>query len=193
MIRGKKVALVAVSERFIESYHRWVNDPDVIDMLGFPDFHLPMEKERKWLEGQQDMARDERSFTILTKKGKAIGNVGLMNIDRVSRSAVLGIMIGEKEYWDRGYGTDAINTALKVAFEDMGLRRVSLIAIDLNERALACYRKCGFVTEGRDREAKFHRGEYRDFVRMGLLRSEWESRDQRKRVRSKASSAKKNK
>ena len=193
MIRGEKIDLVAPSERFIESYHRWVNDCDVVDMMGFPDFHFPMEKERKWVESQQDMARDERSFTILTKGGKAIGNLGLMNIDRVSRSAIFGIMIGEKDYWDRGFGTDAINTVLKVAFEEMGLRRISLIAIDTNERAIACYRKCGFVTEGRDREAKFHRGEYRDFVRMGLLRSEWESKVQPKKVRPKASSAKKDK
>ena len=193
MIRGEKVDLVATSERYIESYHRWVNDPNVVDMLGFPDFHFPMEKERKWVESQQDMSRDERSFTILTKKGKAIGNLGLMNIDRVSRSAVFGIVIGEKEYWDRGYGTDAINTVLKLAFDEMHLRRISLIAIDSNERALACYRKCGFIMEGRDREAKFHRGEYRDFVRMGLLRKEWERKTGHKGVRSKRSAAKKNK
>lgn len=193
MIRGKKVDLVAASECYIDSYHRWVNDEDVVDMMGFPDYHLPMEKERKWAELQQDMTRDERSFTILTKKGKAIGNLGLMCIDGVSRSAIFGIMIGEKDYWDRGYGTDAIDTALKVAFEEMGLRRISLTAIDMNDRALACYEKCGFVTEGRDREAKFHKGEYRDFVRMSILKREWESRRTRKGKRAKAALSAKNK
>lgn len=193
MIRGKKVDLVAVSERYIDSYHRWINDPDVVDMLGFSDFHISMEKEKKWVESQQDMNRDERGFTILTKKGKAIGNVSLMGIDRVSRSAILGIVIGEKDYWNRGYGADAINTVLEVAFGDMGLRRVSLTVIDSNEQAVACYRKCGFVDEGRDREAKFYRGEYRDFVRMGILKKEWLSRQRTNRTRSKAPARKKNK
>jgi ribosomal-protein-alanine N-acetyltransferase len=193
MIRGKKVDLVAVSELYVESYHRWINDPEVVDMLGFSDFHIPMEKEKKWVESQQDMSRDERGFTILTKKGKAIGNVSLMEIDRVSRSAILGIVIGEKDYWNRGYGTDAINTALAVAFEDLGLRRVSLTAIDSNEQAVACYRKCGFVDEGRDREAKFYQGEYRDFVRMSILKKEWLSRHGASGMRPKAPARKKNK
>ncbi|UCE92221.1 MAG: GNAT family N-acetyltransferase [Methanobacteriota archaeon] len=193
MIRGEKVDLVAPSERYIDSYHRWVNDPDVVDMLGFPDFHFPREREEKWIEEQQDMCRAERGFTILTRKGKAIGNIALMEIDFVSGSAILGIMIGEKDYWDRGYGADAINTALRVAFEEMGLRRVSLTAVDLNERALACYEKCGFVAEGRDREAKFHRGEYRDFVRMSILRREWTSRRKPRRKRAGRPAARKDK
>jgi RimJ/RimL family protein N-acetyltransferase len=84
-------------------------------------------------------------------------------------------MIGEKEYWSKGYGTDAIRTLMRFAFERMNLNRVELSTFDFNERAQACYRKCGFVEEGRRREDRYIDGEYHDLIVMGILRYEWEA------------------
>ena len=87
----------------------------------------------------------------------------------------MGIVIGEKEYWSKGYGTDTVRALLRFAFEQMNLNRVELGTFDFNERAQACYRKCGFVEEGRRREDRFIDGRYHDLVIMGILRREWEA------------------
>ncbi len=82
-------------------------------------------------------------------------------------------MIGDKSYWSRGYGTDAIVTLLRFGFDEVNLHRVALEVNEDNARAIACYRKCGFVEEGRLRDHRFRRGEYRDTLIMGVLAGEF--------------------
>jgi len=84
-------------------------------------------------------------------------------------------MIGDKRFWSNGYGTDAVLTILGFAFEQMNLHRVSLGVIEYNERGYTCYKKCGFVEEGRSRDATHRDGRYWDIIRMGILRSEFEA------------------
>lgn len=176
MIRGKKVDLVAVSPRYLENYQRWINDPEVTDMLGVERFPISKENEREWIDKQLQSGDSQKHFTILTKQGRPIGNTGFNSIDYKNRFAVLGIMIGEKDLWDKGYGSDAIGTLLRVAFETMGLRKVCLAVDSMNARALACYKKCGFVVEGVHRKQRFYKGEYADDLWMGILEEEWRAR-----------------
>ena len=173
MIRGTKVDLVAVSSEYTDYYSRWINDPEVTDMLGDPNIPLSKGKEREWVESVLSGKGGGRTFTILTKKGEPIGNAGFNHLDFRNSHGVLGIMIGEKRLWDKGFGTDAIRILLKFGFDELGLRKIELFLDPGNKRALACYRKCGFVEEGRARKHIFHRGEYIDDLRMGILREEW--------------------
>lgn len=176
MIRGERVDLVAVSLRYLEHYYKWINDPDVADMLGIAHFPISIDSEREWVEKQLQPELAQRHFTILTKQGRPIGNIGFNSIDYTNRSAVIGVMIGEKRLWDKGYGTDAVRTLLRFAFETMGLNKVSLKVASANARALACYKKCGFVVEGIDRKQRFYRGKYIDEIWMGILAEEWRVR-----------------
>ena len=102
-----------------------------------------------------------------------IGNVGQIGLDWKNRSAFLGIVIAEKEYWGRGYGSDAIVTLLRFAFGEMNLHRIYLSVFDTNPRAIRCYEKCGFRHEGRAREALFRDGRYHDALQMAILRQEF--------------------
>ena len=79
-------------------------------------------------------------------------------------------MIGGKDCWGRGYGTDAIRALLRFAFREMNLNRVWLTTGENNPRALACYRKCGFREEGRLRQDRYLEGRYWDTILMGILR-----------------------
>jgi RimJ/RimL family protein N-acetyltransferase len=173
MIRGTKVDLVAVSTEYIDKYGKWINDPEVTDKLGDPKIPLSKGKEREWLESVLSGQGDGHVFTILTKKGEPIGNISFNHLDFRNSHGVLGIMIGEKRLWDKGFGTDAIKTLLRFGFEELGLRKIELFLDPGNKRALACYKNCGFVEEGRARKHIFHRGEYIDDLRMGILREEW--------------------
>jgi RimJ/RimL family protein N-acetyltransferase len=179
MIRGKKVDLAAVSSEYLDHYVRWMNDPEVTDMLGDSNPPVSKDKEREWLEGVLSGKRDGHTFTILTKKGEPIGNIGFNHLDFRNGHAVLGIMIGERRVWDKGYGTDAIETLLKYGFEELGLKKIELYLNSENERALACYMKCGFVEEGRARSHIFYKGRFIDDLHMGILGEEWKRRSKK--------------
>ncbi len=176
MIRGKKVNLVAAGPEYVEFYKKWINDPVVVDMLGVRNYPISAEREREWAERQLEPTDDRRQFTILTKRGRPIGNCGFNVIDYQNRFAVLGIMIGERELWDKGYGTDALEALVRFGFETLGLHKVCLTVDSVNARALACYKKCGFVVEAVLREHRFHRGKYCDELWMGILEDEWRAR-----------------
>ena len=176
MIVGKQIRLRAIEREDIPIFVRWLNDPEVRQYL---EMYLPMSaaEEEQWFEAQ---LKDDTSriFGIETEEGRLIGNIGLHKLDWKNRNALLGIVIAEKEYWGRGYGTDAVTTLLDFAFNEMNLHRVSLSVFEFNERAVRCYEKCGFRHEGRAREALFRDGSYHDHFLMAILREEFISEDQ---------------
>jgi RimJ/RimL family protein N-acetyltransferase len=175
MIVGKKTRLRAIEREDVPTFVRWFNDPEVRQYL---EMYLPMSKaeEEEWFEAY---LKDESSriFGIESEDGVLIGNVGLDNLDWKNRNAHLGIVVAEKEYWGRGYGTDAVTTTLDFAFNEMNLHRVYLSVFEFNQRAIRCYEKCGFRHEGRAREALFRDGTYHDHLSMAILREEFVSDD----------------
>ena len=86
----------------------------------------------------------------------------IRNIDWKSRKAEFFITIGEKQFWDKGFGTDALRIVIRLAFDKMNLNRLWLTVLVDNPRAIRCYEKCGFVREGLLRQESFVDGKYRD-------------------------------
>jgi UDP-4-amino-4,6-dideoxy-N-acetyl-beta-L-altrosamine N-acetyltransferase len=173
MLKGERVTLRAIEREDIPRFLRWLNDPEVTRYLTI-FMPLSREEEERWFE-QQLGDRNRKVLAIETESGEHIGNISLEDIDWKNRRATLGIVIGEKERWGQGYGTDAIRTLLRFAFEELNLNRVQLDVFDFNERARRCYRRCGFREEGILRQAHYTEGRYHDVVRMAILRSDWES------------------
>ncbi|HUS83045.1 MAG TPA: GNAT family protein [Dehalococcoidia bacterium] len=178
MLEGELVRLRALGPDDLERCHRWMNDPEVTRFIETGRYPPSMAQEREWLDNAM---KNGASFSglilaIETKEGNVhIGNAGLHYASAEHRRANLGIVIGEKEYWSKGYGADTVRTLLRFAFEQMNLNRVELGTFDFNERAQACYRECGFVEEGRRREDRYIDGRYHDLMIMGILRREWEA------------------
>jgi RimJ/RimL family protein N-acetyltransferase len=96
-----------------------------------------------------------------------------MNLKNRHGNFELGIMIGDRDYWGRGYGRETIKLLLDYGFHYLGGRRIELTTHAKNERAIRCYLACGFVEEGRPRQAIWMEGEYIDLVEMSILREEW--------------------
>ena len=171
MIQGERIRLRAMEREDIPRCLKWLNDPGVTRYL---TLYLPFSQdaEEEWFERH---LRDERSrvFAIETAEGRHIGNIGLDDINWKDRHAKLGIFIGERDFWGRGYGTDAVRTVLRLAFQEMGLHRISLHVFEFNQRAKRCYEKCGFREEGCLREAHFTDGRYHDVLLMGILAREF--------------------
>lgn len=112
---------------------------------------------------------------VITVNDRVVGRCDLFHEDALARHAEVGIALlaGER---GRGYGTDALRVLVEFAFTRRNLRRLNLAALATNEAGLACYRKVGFVEEGRRREYAWVRGQYVDEVLMGLLRSDRDRR-----------------
>jgi RimJ/RimL family protein N-acetyltransferase len=111
--------------------------------------------------------------------GRYIGQVTLFDIDTAHRSARLRIGLFDRRFWARGCGREAIHRVLRDAFEDRQLHRVGLRVAAYNERAIRSYRACGFVEEGREREAIWLDGRWWDDVVMGVLAADVSGREAR--------------
>ncbi|NYT12270.1 MAG: GNAT family N-acetyltransferase [Methanomassiliicoccales archaeon] len=178
MLQGEKVRLRAPERIDIPAFLRWINDQEVTEFL---DIEPPMgmEQEEAWFESLRNS--DIEVFSIETKEGELIGNIGLMKFDWVSRKVTMGIVIGEKVHWGSGYGSDAIMTLLSYLFEELNINRVHLEVDTANQRAVHCYEKCGFVKEGILRQVRWKRGRFKDNYIMSILREEWESKHSNRR------------
>lgn len=182
IIYGKRIRLRAVEREDVAKFHEWVNDPEVTHGLSM---YLPisMQGEVDWFENLMKQDPHKRPLSIEIRKGKAwklIGNCGAFGIDVVDRSAELGIMIGDKSEWNKGYGAEAMTLLLRHGFETLNLNRIALRVYAENVRAVRSYEKAGFVLEGRMREAVYKHGKYDDVLIMSVLRSEWHSRTKEK-------------
>lgn len=177
MLEGKLVRLRALEPSDLEANYVWFNDREVTHFLAarYPISHGDEERWLARVGGEENGFANGVHLAIETKDGRHIGNVGLFEVQAENRRAELGIVIGDKSCWSNGYGTDAILTLLRFAFHQMNLNRVALGTFEFNERAIACYRKCGFVEEGRSRQVYFQDGRYWDAVPMAILRDEFEA------------------
>lgn len=114
------------------------------------------------------------NFNIIDlETNELIGSVGLDGFNYVSRSAVLGVFIGEDKYRSNGYGTEAIKLLVEYGFKYLNLHSIKLTVLDVNERAYKCYIKCGFKETGRVRDAMFLNGKYHDIIHMDILENEF--------------------
>ncbi len=175
MIEGRLVRLRAVEPEDAENAFRWMNDREVTSGL-MARYPFSMESEREWVKGAaKPLDFGNVRFAVETMDGVHIGHCGLHGGSAENRHAELGILIGEKEYWGRGFGTDVMLTLLRFSFEQMNLHKVTLGVFEFNGRGLAVYAKLGFVEEGRFREDQYQDGRYWDVVRMSILRREYDA------------------
>jgi len=176
MLKGKGILLRPVRRSDISYFLKWFNDPEVIQYLSM---YLPMTEmaEEKYIEELgTTRAETVAPFVIEIIEGdsaKPIGTIGLNRINNKDHNAMFGIAIGEKDYWSKGYGTEATLLLIDYGFEQLNLHRISSFAFSFNERSIRLHKRVGFKEEGRQREAVFKNGKYHDHVVFGILREEW--------------------
>ncbi|MFA4872310.1 MAG: GNAT family protein [Patescibacteria group bacterium] len=174
VLHGAKVILRPVVMADAERYARWLSDPAVHQFI--MRRRVTLREERQWIRNIP-LRKNDRIFAIDTLEGVHIGTVDLHVINQMDRCAVLGIFIGDKRYWNQGYGTDAMRTILRYGFQKLKLHRIELGVYAYNPRAIRVYEKLGFTHEGRQRRAIRWRNNYYDRLIMGILREEWLKRE----------------
>lgn len=170
MLAGKKTRLRALERSDIDNFMQWVNNREITQYL--LAFSVPVSRalEERWLENALYHTATDKVFAIETLDGEYLGNCGLHGIDSISRHAELGIVIGKTDYLGQGYGTDAIQTLLRLAFDSLNLEKVYLHVYGNNTRGIRCYEKCGFEIVGRLKRHRFVNGQWQDDVVMEVFR-----------------------
>jgi RimJ/RimL family protein N-acetyltransferase len=172
MIAGEHVILRAFEREDAERCYRWMNDPSIVRTLK-SRYPIAFQHEIDWLDRAMRGSGDERHFAIERKDDRAhIGNASIHEIDWVSRTAAFGLFIGEPTAWNRGFGSDAIGTLKRFAFDEMNLRKLRINVFDYNDRAKHVLEAHGFIIEGRLRREFYREGTYHDIVVFSVFRDE---------------------
>jgi RimJ/RimL family protein N-acetyltransferase len=174
VLEGDKVRLRPVEEGDLAHLVTWLSDMEVRRWLAMSEAPPPtLESEQEWYQ-QRKQDPTCVLWSIESEGGRLVGDVGLGLIDKTHRRAEVGIFIGDKSFWGRGLGADAISRVLRYAFDELGLRRVQLYVDEDNLRAIRCYKKCGFVREGLLRSYRLREGKPVNEILMAALREEFE-------------------
>lgn len=171
---GERIYLSPRGSEDYLKFTEWLNDMEVTRGLITSHMVYTANSEKQYLDS--DLDPNERAFAIIDgNNDKIIGTCGLMSIDFINRHAELGIFIGEKDYWNDGYGCEAIKLVLDFGFNILNLHNIMLKVYSYNNRAINCYKKIGFKESGRLRESKIIAGEKYDEIFMDILSTEFKS------------------
>jgi len=175
MLTGDRVRLRAIEREDLDLLAAFDNDVE-LELIAndVPPRPVSRASRRQRFDEQLKEARDVVPF-VIEAGGTAIGECSLGGFDQVARTCELGIAIGDRDYWGRGYGRDAVRVLVAYGFRSFNLHKIWLAVQAGNERAVRVYRACGFADEGRLREQWYSAGHYVDVLLMGLLRSDWEA------------------
>jgi len=175
--RGTLVRLAVESpETMAKDLSRWDHDTETHRLSASAPARLWSEK---WTKESIEKHQEANSawaypFSIRTlAEDTLIGSVSLWVDSWTHSEAWIGIVIGEREYWGKGYGSEAMCLAVRFGFTEMNLRRISLGLHEYNQRALKSYEKVGFRMEGTMRGEGLRDGQRYNGYYMGILREEW--------------------
>ena len=173
-IVGDTIYLSPRNSEDVEIFTKWLNDFHVTDGLGRSGLLVTLNGEKEYLEKIHDDDMTRYYFVIVTlEKDEMIGTISLENMNYTNRSAELGIFIGDETYRGKGIGKEAIHLILDYGFNYLNLNSIHLTVLSFNERAIACYKKCGFKEAGKLREDYYLNGKYYDKILMDILKSEF--------------------
>lgn len=180
MIEGSKIKLRDKKLSDARNDYRWQTTPELVELdatlvlsASFPQYLLDYSNDLR----HPSPAR--RLFAVETIEGEHIGNCLYYHIDEAKGEAELGIMIGNRDHWDKGYGTEVVTTLAAHIFRQTSLKRLYLKTLDLNQRAQKCFQKCGFTPYGHMANDGY------SFLLMELHREQWAERQKGEEARRK--------
>lgn len=174
VLMGTKVRLRELHESDLTTLAHWWNRPGPAALQAETVKPRPasavQEMIRQWSGNGVDGAA---AFSVVARASdQLVGHVSMWGANVAVRCAELAVIIGD-DHTGQGYGTDAVHVMVRYGFQELGLNRIELRTWSFNTRAVATYRRVGFVEEGRRRQVVFHQGRFHDQILMGILADEW--------------------
>lgn len=173
-LEGKRLYLSPISEEDADLFATWLNDLDITRNLTISHVQLSYLKEKQIL-GEMIKRGDQVFSIVLNDNDRLIGNCSLNSIDHLDRKAELGIFIGDKNAWSKGYGQEAMQLLLDYGFNILNLHNIYLRVFSHNKKAIHSYERIGFKHAGRLRETNIIGGKMHDELFMDILESEFTS------------------
>ena len=170
---GKKCYLSPMNVNDAEKFTEWLNDLEITKYLILYPTIISLENEKAALE---KLSKEHNYSIIDNETNELIGNCGFGSINHINQTAETGIFIGNKNYWNKGYGTEALSLLLDYGFRALNLHNISLCVYSFNERAQRSYEKIGFKIIGRKREALLRDLKRHDVILMDILKNEFYER-----------------
>jgi RimJ/RimL family protein N-acetyltransferase len=167
---GEKCYLSPIDPNDAEKFTEWLNDMEVLVNLQLYKGIISLENERTFLN---NMSKEHNYSIIDLEKDELIGNCGFLDIDYVNQTAETGIFIGNKNYWSKGYGTEALSLLINYGFKALNFHNIMLRVYGYNKRAITCYEKVGFKIIGKRRKALYRNLEKHDIIYMDILSNEF--------------------
>ena len=172
ILTGRKVYLRPFGRGDLPYIQKWSSDAELRRLIGEVAPMSRAESEKWYKELLRD--KDRIWFVIVLKEGDlVIGEAGLLRMFRPWRNTDMTIIIGEKDAWGKGYGTEAGHLLLDYAFNRLGFHRISIGVVGFNKRALRFWESLGFKKEGVERDEYFYDNKYSDGIMMSILEDEF--------------------
>ncbi|MHA1669941.1 MAG: GNAT family N-acetyltransferase [Promethearchaeota archaeon] len=172
-IDGKEIAFLPLNSENVKLYAIWRNRPNV-RIYGRLEIPVTVEKIKKEFEPSTRQIPDSVGFEIWHKKDqKAIGDAGIFDINWFNRSAKMGLMIGEPDYWGHHVGTEATRILVTYAFNELNLNKLYGEIFSPNTGSIRCAEKNGFIQEGILKKDVYINGKYEDTFVYSLLKEDW--------------------
>ena len=175
VVHGRRLELRPLGpDDVTESYVRWLNDPETVRFTEARHVTHTLESVRAYVAACAAKGNDHLLGIFELAGGRHVGNIKIGPVNPHHQSASVGLIIGEKARWGRGYATEAIALAARYSFTALGLHKLTAGVIEGNEGSLRAFEKNGFLVEGVRRRQNFCEGRFRDETMLGLLAEEWE-------------------
>ena len=176
LITGGRINLRKVIESDVNNnYFRWMNDAEVTRFLENGVQRYSIDALHEYVK-EKNKDSSNYFLAIIARDGNQhIGNIKLGPINWVHRHGDIGIIIGEKEQWGKGYATEAISLVVKYAFENLKLHKITAGCTELNLGSMKAFQKNGFEIEGIRKKQFFWEGRYINSILLGLINSNYET------------------
>jgi RimJ/RimL family protein N-acetyltransferase len=163
---GKKCYLSPLDINDAGKFTEWLNDIEVLEYLQLYSSIISYENEKELLG---NLSREHNYSIIDLETEELIGNCGFLDVDHINQTAEIGIFIGNKHFWNKGYGTEALFLLIDYGFKALNFHNIMLRVYEFNKRAIKSYEKIGFKQIGKRREALQRNLEKYDIIYMDLL------------------------
>ncbi|MDR0559834.1 MAG: GNAT family N-acetyltransferase [Prevotellaceae bacterium] len=167
---GKKCYLSPIVSNDAEKFTEWLNDMELLLNLQLYNSVINIESEKIFLN---NLSKEHNYSIIDLEKDELLGICGFLDIDYVNQTAETGIFIGNKNYYNKGYGTEALSLLIDYGFKALNFHNIMLKVYEYNKRAKKCYEKIGFQEIGTRREALCRNLKKHDIIYMDILSNEF--------------------
>jgi RimJ/RimL family protein N-acetyltransferase len=177
-ICGEKISLSPVVIEEAEQFAKWLNDLAIALPFGEEAYSVvTVETQKRDLAKAAEPNADYHVFSIIeNQRDSLVGRCLIFDIDYINRSAKIGLFIGDKECWNKGYGGETVRLLLDYGFNILNLNSILLYAYSFNEKAIHCYKREGFKEIGRIREARIIGHRRYDIILLDILAEEFKTR-----------------